>query len=488
MWRRLSLTTALVLALGLGSSLGQPARASETDPRVTVGGVPVALGADPHEVATRLAEAWLAEPVDVALPGRVLRRSRASLGASVDVARLERWLREAGDAESPMRSAARAQLPLRMPARLDPSLLRPWLESLKRDIDRPSKDATLDPDTGDVVPEREGRVLDVWRSLDRVAAAFAASEAAVELAIDRRLPGRTADELAHADVATVLGEFETPYNGSGDAADRTHNLRVVASKIDGLVLMPGDVFDFNGVVGERSLANGFKPAPVIAGGELVDGVGGGACQIAGTLHAAAYFAGLEIVERQPHSRPSSYIRLGLDAAVAWPNINFRFRNDRDTPVLVRLLVRGGAVRAELRGAERPELVSFVRRVEEVFPYDEREVSDPRLPVGVRVLSQRGVPGFRVAKWRVRRHVERNQVVSERSEDRYPPTQQIWRVGAGGAAPEGFTPPSGDTHGEYVADEYLVSSQGPGVTGTTTIRRAGRTGARGWTAALGMPQP
>lgn len=487
MRQRLALL-GFVLALGFGLAGGSFARASETSVAVSVAGERIPVGADPAETAETLVRAWLDEPVELTLGSRVVRRSRESLGARVDVARLQRWLSEARDEASPMRRAAGAELALRMPASLDASVLRPWLEAQKRLVDRPAKDATLDPETGDVVHEREGRVLDVWATLDRIAEAFATNATEVSAVIETRAPRRLAAELAHADVGAVLGEFETPYNGSGDAAERTHNLRVVASKIDGLVLMPGEVFDFNGVVGERSLANGFKPATVIAGGELVDGVGGGACQIAGTLHAAAYFAGLEITERVPHSRPSSYIKLGLDAAVAWPNINFRFRNDRELPVLVRLTVRGGWVRAELRGAERRELVSFVRRIDDVLPYDEREVNDPSLPTGVRVLSQRGVPGFVVSTWRVLRDVEHNRARSQATNDRYPPTQQIWRVGSGGPAPEGYEPPSGDTHGEYTADEYLITSQGLGVEGTTTTRRAGRTGTNGWTARLGMPQP
>ena len=90
--------------------------------------------------------------------------------------------------------------------------------------------------------------------------------------------------------------------------------------------MPGEIFDFNEVVGPRDEANGYKVAPVIAEGELVDGIGGGTCQISGTLHGAAFFAGLEIVERYPHTRPSSYIKMGLDATVVYPTINFRMKN------------------------------------------------------------------------------------------------------------------------------------------------------------------
>src|SRR5690606_38614959 len=111
-------------------------------------------------------------------------------------------------------------------------------------------------------------------------------------------------------------------------------------------------------------ANGYRVAPVIAQGELVDGIGGGTCQTSGTLHAAAFFAGLTIVERVPHSRPSTYILLGLDAAVAYPAINFKLRYDFDFPIVLHETVKNGIVRAEILGPKRRRTVSFFRRIDE----------------------------------------------------------------------------------------------------------------------------
>lgn len=453
-------------------------------PRVTVAGRPVDLRGDPEAQAQRLARRFLDEPMAAVVLGRPVERTREELGARVDVERLAHWLREAADPTSPMRGAAGSRLDLRLPVDVDPAAALAWLEPLKHDHDREPRDATFDVESGQIVDAREGRSVDVWASVDAFYEALAGGEESFEVVIHRTPPQRTREALEGADFSQVLGEFDTPYNGND--RDRTHNLRVAASKIDGLVLLPDEVFDFNAVVGERSQINGFRPATVIAGGELADGVGGGACQIAGTLHAAAYFAGLEIVERTPHSRPSSYIKLGLDATVAWPNVNFRFRNDKPFPILVRIFNRGGFTHAEIRGAERRHLVSFVRRIDEVLPFDEREVEAPELPEGVRVLAQRGVPGFELTTWRILRDVRSNQAIRTRDESRYPPTRQIWRVGTGGVAPEGYEPPEGDTHGEYRADEYLVATQGPGIEGTQHVRRAGRTGTPGWTVREGMP--
>ncbi|MEM9073734.1 MAG: VanW family protein [Myxococcota bacterium] len=473
----------LLLAL-VGVLALTPGLRAEPTFRLRVGGVPVDLHGDLNAQANAMAERFLDESIAVIVLGRPTEQTRRSLGAVVDTDRLSGWLTQLSNPDSEARANAAGELDLRLPVTVDPEVALPWLEGLKRDHDRPARNATVNVESGEIVPEQHGRSVDVWATLDALHDVFASRAEHVDVAIGRTEATRTRGELDGAVFDTVLGSFDTPYNGND--RDRTHNLRVAARKIDGVVLLPGEVFDYNEVVGERNQVNGFRPATVIAGGELADGVGGGACQLAGTLHAAAYFAGLEIVERNPHSRPSSYIKLGLDAAVAWPNINFRFRNNKAFPILVRLYNRGGFTHAELRGVERNHLVSFVRRVDSFRTYGERTIEDPDLPEGVRVLSQRGVPGFEVTTWRVLRDVATNQAVRERSESSYPPTTQIWRLGTGGAVPEEYEPPAGDEHGEYRADEYLVATQGPDTDGIEHVRRAGRTGAPGWTVRQGMP--
>jgi hypothetical protein len=299
---------------------------------------------------------------------------------------------------------------------------------------------------------------------------------------------RVAKELGHVEFGYTLGFFETRYDRSQRQEARTYNLRLAASKLDGTVLLPGEVFDFNGVVGPRDEANGYKVAPVIAQGELVDGIGGGTCQISGTLHGAAFFAGLEIVERYPHTRPSSYIKLGLDATVVYPTINFRIRNPFSFPVVLHQTVKNGIVRAEILGPERARTITLVRRVLDVMPYEEVERPDKELPRGVRVLGQRGVPGFKLRRYRIVR--EGVHAIRQRWDDVYPPTQQIIRVGVG-EMPRDAVKVEDDKHPEYLADELLVMTQGADEENETEAtqwetREPGKTGVAGWTEAAGMP--
>jgi vancomycin resistance protein YoaR len=179
-------------------------------------------------------------------------------------------------------------------------------------------------------------------------------------------PNRQSQALAGLSFDHVLGHFETHYSTADKDRDRTYNLHLAASKLDGTVLLPGEIFDFNEVLGARDEANGYRVATVIADGELVDGIGGGTCQISGTLHGAVFFAGLDIVERYPHTRPSSYIKMGMDATVVYPTINFRVRNPFAFPVVLHQTVQGGVVRAEVLGPDVDQVVTLVRRIDEAL--------------------------------------------------------------------------------------------------------------------------
>src|SRR5205823_9493528 len=138
------------------------------------------------------------------------------------------------------------------------------------------------------------------------AAARTGDAAPIEIAaVETPAHIRQAD-LGGIDISTVLGAWETHYSAQATDSDRTYNLKVGADHLNGHILKPHELFSFNEVVGDRTEKEGYRVAPVIQGGELIDGLAGGMCQIASTLHAASFFAGLEIVSSTPHSRPSAY--------------------------------------------------------------------------------------------------------------------------------------------------------------------------------------
>ena len=496
----LMLAVAVVAGLGIGLLLvpraPTPGDPKEPPPKVLLLGEALSLDDDAPKRALDRVRRFAAQKLVLDVGGGQKRELQLGrLGAEIDKVRLSQLVRDCRDATSPLRMARRGSkgdVVLPVPLALDTDATVAVLLRLKDELDRLPVDARLDLEKRSLVPEVSGRLLDVDATLAALRAAASSGQTTAEAVFEARPPRRLAAELGGVKFDAVIGWFDTKYNRGDRYQARTFNLRLAASKLDSTVLLPGETFDFNEVVGARDEANGYKVAPVIAEGELVDGIGGGTCQISGTLHGAAFFAGLEIVERYPHTRPSSYIKMGLDATVVYPTINFRVRNGFDFPVVLHQTVKNGVVRAEVLGPARVRTVTLIRRVDSAIPYDEVERDDPNLPDGVRVLSQRGVAGFKLHRYRIVRDGE--HAVRERWNDVYPPTTQIVKVGRGAMAADSVKL-THDGHPEYLADELLVMTQGVDVganDGESTgrdmseSREPGQFGEARWTQKAGMP--
>lgn len=130
----------------------------------------------------------------------------------------------------------------------------------------------------------------------------------------------------------IIATYTTDASTSSSA--RLHNIRLALSTINGTCLEPGEVFSFNGVVGERTKAAGYRPAPAYSRMETVMEYGGGICQVSSTLYAAVEKAGLEIVERHSHSLKVTYIPKGMDATVDWGNKDFKFANNTGEAIYI----------------------------------------------------------------------------------------------------------------------------------------------------------
>ncbi|HTQ07300.1 MAG TPA: VanW family protein [Polyangiaceae bacterium] len=500
-----ALAVAVTAGLVAGTLLVPRLPAAGTPPpeplAVELLGRPLPLDARASSLALERVRGYTARRFVLELPDGERRETYlGQLGAEIDKVRLADLVRDARDPTSPMvrtyrEGGGRGALPLPVPVVLNREQALPALAALKDQLDRAPVDARLDLETRKLVPEANGRLLDVDGTLLALERALERGATSARVVWSEKKPRRTAKDLEGVRFDAVLGWFETRYDRSEKAAARTFNLRVAASKLDGHVLLPGEIFDFNELVGPRDEANGYKVAPVIAEGEVVDGIGGGTCQISGTLHGAAFFAGLGIVERTPHTRPSAYIKLGLDATVVYPTINLRLENTLPDAVVLHETVKNGVVRAEILGPRRTRTVTLIRRILDAIPYEEVERPDKGLPSGMRVLAQRGVAGFKVRRYRIVR--DGPNAVRERWDDVYPPTTQIVRVGAGEPSKEKPNV-ADDAHPEYLADELLVTTQGPDEKDesedqTSTkdeamleTRDPGRFGKAGWTEQAGMP--
>src|SRR5690606_22260568 len=295
------------------------------------------------EASTAAAPAAAAEPATAqALEGADLPAAEGALAGSValtfDGVEVTRTWAElgvlAGEGGAPVLDRARAEAALL---------------ALKHEVDRAPKSARMDLEERKVYREEPGWGIDVYASMSAIEAAARTGAGKVELEGAPIPPTFTVADLGIEDISVVLGRYVTKVSIAEKS--RNDNLKLLASHFDGLILQPGQEISFNEISGDRTEKEGYKIAHVITAGEMVDGMAGGSCQISTTLHGAAFFAGLDITDTTPHSRPSTYVPLGLDSTVVYPMVDLKIRNPFDFPIAIRYRVARGEAEVEILGKE-----------------------------------------------------------------------------------------------------------------------------------------
>lgn len=190
----------------------------------------------------------------------------------------------------------------------------------------------------------------------------------------------------------LLGTFSSNYSTSDK--DRSTNLSLAASKLDGIIIAPGDVFSYNKIVGERSISAGYKEAKIYVGGKIVDGLGGGICQVSSTLYNAVVFANLEVTERYNHQFTTSYSFPGRDATVAYGSKDFKFVNNRTYPIKLSVVVDSGVAKVDIYGIKEDSDFDIDFDIETVsnIPYKTVYEIDSSIPKGSEQVKQFGLDG------------------------------------------------------------------------------------------------
>ena len=226
----------------------------------------------------------------------------------------------------------------------------------------------------------------------------------------------------------TLSKVTTRY--SAKKTNRVSNVKLAAKLINGTVLNPGEVFSYNKVVGPRTTARGFKAAAIFAAGEVVDGIGGGICQVSSTLYMASIYADLETVKRTNHSFYVDYAPKGHDATVVYGSIDFQFKNNTDAPIKIFASANNTSVTVTIKGtASTKKTVKLQTKTISTTPFTEKTVVDPALKPGERVVRQAGQNGMRLEVYRVV-YDENGKVLRNEHENttRYKPMPQIVSVG------------------------------------------------------------
>ncbi|HHW00401.1 MAG TPA: vanomycin resistance protein VanB [Clostridiaceae bacterium] len=312
----------------------------------------------------------------------------------------------------------------------DKKKLRALLEEIKKKIDTSERNASTTFEDGKLSIKKEtiGRSLDIDINqkliedyvLKRVSGV-------IKLRVDEIIPKIRYDNIK--DIKDVLASFSTVFSRS--QPDRSHNIELACKKIDGTILLAGEVFSMDKTLGPRTVENGYKEAPVIQNNELIPGAGGGVCQVTTTLYGAVLRTNLDVVERKHHSMPLGYVEPGQDATISEGYIDFKFKNSRDYPICINAFVKGNRLEIRIYGKKNPDdHVVKIRSevIEEIFPEEEEYIIDNSVPYGEVIYEREAKLGLKVIVYKEIYNKQGNLLNVEKvSEDVYMPIRAKIKV-------------------------------------------------------------
>ena len=316
------------------------------------------------------------------------------------------------------------------------------IDKIYKEIYKEPKDAYYTTSPFTIYPHEDG--IDFAISIEEAKKLLEEDKTEYQIPLKYTTPTKTTNQIGTEAFPDLISSFSTKYDITNK--NRTTNLELASAKINGCVLLPGEEFSYNKVVGKRTIAAGYKEAAIYSGGEVVDGLGGGICQISSTLYNVAVQANLEITQRSNHQFVTSYVDAGMDATVVYGAIDFKFVNTRKYPIKIISTVKNGIAEMKIFGVkEEPEYdIKIETETLSYIPYVVKYIEDPTLDAGVEKVKQYGAQGRKTVAYKVCRL---NGVVVSKtvlSTDTYNAMNKIIRRGTKGATKVQETSPSNNT--------------------------------------------
>ena len=305
------------------------------------------------------------------------------------------------------------------------------LDKIYQEIHREPQNAYYTTEPFKLYPHVDG--IDFAISLEEAKEKLKEEKEEYSIPLKITKPEITTDKLGSKAFPDLLSTFSTKYDASNTA--RSKNLALAAAKINGTVVMPGEIFSYNKVVGERTIAAGYQEAKIYENGKVVDGLGGGICQISSTLYNTVVYANLDIVSRRNHQFLTSYVGAGKDATVVYGSTDFKFRNTRTYPIKLVCSVKNGIAKIDMYGIkeEKEYKVEIKTTVTSTIPYTTSYTEDASMEAGKEVVKQKGMNGCKSETYKV---LSLNGKVVSRtllSKDTYNPMQRLVIKGTKSAA-------------------------------------------------------
>lgn len=236
------------------------------------------------------------------------------------------------------------------------------------------------------------------------------------------------NQITKVNFKECLSTFSTKFNIAD--SNRNENIKISAEKINNIILMPGEEFSYNKVLGERSKEAGYKQGISYIGGKAVSDYGGGVCQTASTLYNAILLANLEVVSRTSHYFQVGYVPAGRDATVYWPNLDFRFKNNRKYPIKISTNIEYDSLKIDIFGTKEDNEyeVQIESNITSYIPISIKYEYDNNLTIGKEILIETGTNGIRSETYKIIK--KNNNIILKTliSRDIYNGKQTIIKIG------------------------------------------------------------
>lgn len=301
------------------------------------------------------------------------------------------------------------------------------IESIYQEICKQPQDAYYDKENKKLQKEQNG--IDFAISIEEAKNILQEEKEEYVIPLKIIKPKIKVSDLANENFfPKLLAKFTTRYDESVE--NRANNIHLSSQKINGTILMPNEIFSYNKIVGERTVKAGYKEASVYMGGKVVNGIGGGICQVSSTLYNAVLLANLEITERRNHYFITSYVSSSRDATVSYGSIDFKFKNTRNYPIKIECVSKNGICQVFIYGMEE-EIeyeVEIEDQITEVIPYTTKTIKTNELAKGETITIQKGVNGYKSEAYRILKL--NGKIISKTllSKDSYNPLQEVIKEG------------------------------------------------------------
>lgn len=270
-------------------------------------------------------------------------------------------------------------------------------DEIFEELSKEPEDAYYEKVDGKIIVHSDKPKVDLYKA--DLVSAIKSDEKEVKIKVTAKRAEITKEDLEEKLFKDEISTYSSRYSESN--VSRSTNVKLATDRINGVELMPGEVFSYDKTIGSRTTANGFKMAGVYINNKQELGIGGGICQVSSTLYAATLYANFEIVERVSHSLPVSYMPDGMDATISEGYIDFRFKNTSEYPVRIVATATNGTMKVSILGVKDKDIeVEIISSRTGVLPSKTVRTADETIPQGYKKVTTKGTDGYTVSSVRV----------------------------------------------------------------------------------------